>query len=303
MIRGTYVSVGLMLIGLISWGLMISLRGKTAEGSLDLSTPEMAFQSLQEALEEMDASAIERILGDIPEFEKIRRRIAENYIEAIQKIKSGEKIGRGEPWFLLLWKGNLVRVEQLDVKNFEEEAREGICRVWLSWPEGRKMGYACFVKQNGQWKWLPVFEFPPVYDAYDFSTPTKSLLSVRRAQNIFCDEAVAGESDVLSMYKAIASDLKSAISFEEYDKLVKARKRQGGWTPLYISSSADHLEEEIVEIETGEFRCKVWKLDKEGKRVGFELFVKEGSEWKWLPDQKYIWFPAKVGKKENEQLP
>jgi hypothetical protein len=27
----------------------------------------------------------------------------------------------------------------------------------------------------------------------------------------------------------------------------------------------------------------------ERKRQGYQLFIKEGDEWKWLPDEKSVW--------------
>lgn len=271
------------------WVLAFSVH--SSGNSLDLSTPERAFGSLQNALCAADVSAIQHILADIPGEKDNNYSMA---LGIINELKKKEK----DSYLLLLCRGTVLRVEKMDGLSW------GCPRstVWIRWVESKIMGAVGFVEQEGNWRWFPML-YHAAYEDYDLSTPTAAFLSLRRARHSGNSAMYTPIGDTFGIYNCIASDLKGAMSFEDYDKLVKGRRVGNGWISPSLSYDTDHLEEEMLEPErkTGRSQCKIWKLDKKGKRVGFDLFVKEGEDWKWLPDPKYIWFPAKVAKKENKE--
>lgn len=272
-----YVLSGLVCICLFLCGLTSGLATKH---SLDLSTPKVSFQSLQKAVSKTDLAAIELILADIPGATP-KHQIAPNVIK--------------------MYKDNIPLEKFILIGTEEGEGLSFGCPrawIWVKWPEGKIRGCLNFIKQDAEWRlFIPVFGFIE----YDLSTPKRAFLSILGAQSPAHEDVTV--SDVQGMYEVLASDLKDVITSDEYKKLVKMRKKQRRWILPDFSYDTDHLEEEMLEPENEKAHCKVWKLDKQGKHVGFEIFIKEGEEWKWIPDPKYIWFPTKLGKKENQQVP
>jgi hypothetical protein len=246
-----------------------------------------AFKQLQNAFKARDVNLICDMVAT-SEYTPSRE-------EHIARFKKMDQRRWDTDIFKIKSDGEIIRVEPLETV---------ICRVWLKWEEGRRIGCVYFGKQGDQWKWLGVAEDRPLtfktYPFYDYQTPVKSYESLKQAVNI---------EDTLGIYTILCSELKSKITFDDYDTLVKKRKKEKnskysspnlpdveGRDPDFFNANRD-LEVEILEPEAGTQKCKVWLLDKDKKRVGFELFVKEivlgGEEWKWVPDSKCIWYPKK----------
>jgi hypothetical protein len=291
MLRKDCILIALILVCIVLGGLIVTMSGQ--QSALDLSTPEIAFLSVQCALNTADAEMIEQVVCDILETgwkKEDKRKFAERLAKELQEL---QELGGEYPYFNLIKQGRVVHVETID--RLAWGRYPGVIE-WIRWTEGKKRGYAGFLKQDGEWKWFPCGGdvSPPVFDDYDFSIPINAFLSIKRAENPPGWES--GVSDTMGIYEGISSDVKVGVSFEGYEKVVKERKDNIKWERPNLGYDVDHLEIEMLEPEAGVQKCKVWKLDKDKKRGGFELFIKEivlgGEEWKWIPDSKCIWYPG-----------
>lgn len=251
-----------------------------AEISVDLSSPESAFQSLQTAFAEQDATAMERVLANTVRMDNLQK--------FVQEI-----LNTPDSWFFTdQWR--ILNVEYVT----EFSHRYPRARVWMELRDMKinetyqleyMRGYHTFQKEEDQWKWLSMASGFNMKE-YDFSTPTKAYRSIGGAM---FSSNLRRQSDILAIYGAIASHLKEGVTFEEYQTLIK-RRRKSKFQQFPPYFHQDKLEEEMLPTEIGEDKAKVWSVTREGRRASFELFIKEGSEWKWLPRSEYIWYPSKV---------
>lgn len=236
-----------------------------------------AFHKLQSAMKKKDPGAMYDIL---PKNAPIPR---EQYIARFQKMDQ-------RLWeidiFKIISDGEIIRVEPLKVSPGSEFA--GYCKVWLKWEAGKRLGSELFVKEDNEWKWAPRSGDEPriTHPFYDKQTPIQAFLSLKQAMDL---------KDNLAFYNALADNLRIQVSFEDYEGFInKKRKEHAGEVPSF-SYNVDDLEEEMLEAKDKKPHSKVWKLKKENKkdsrRIGFELFIKEGEEWKWIPKKEYIWYP------------
>jgi hypothetical protein len=246
-----------------------------------------ALQDVKKALAEGDAASIVSVLAMTP-----KRPTREETANAIAGLLSQVKEGEGEveeqdgsPQACLyhLMHASLVRYEQI-----EERLGAPAFRLWLREPGGRS-GQVVLLEQSGQLLWL----FEALVSAAEgswtgkptgYSSPTNAFLSVAQAQSI---------RDLLTIHRSMARGVLRGLAFEKYREVVGEKRKKGVAFP-YTGSGQVHLEEEVLPPEDGKQKCRVWRLDEKGKRTTFELFVKEGDEWKWLPDPKCIWYPAKT---------
>lgn len=261
------------------------------ETNVNLTIPERTLALLQRCLKEHDSVLLQRIMADAPQVDD-KGRWATHLLAMLDAEKQMKKAGRkSEGYISLLAGGRTVRVTEVDVAKAEAWAAGGIRVLWLKAEDGKARGFTSFVSQNDEWRWYPAFdpEALPVY-AYDLSSPKAVFLSLAGAS----EHPGATQGDMDAIREAIATSLKRNDLVAEYEKTVAKRKPKVVWTRPDFSFSEDRLEEEMLPPEDGKQKCRVWRLDEKGKRTTSELFVKEGDEWKWLPDRKCIWYPAKT---------
>jgi hypothetical protein len=262
---------------IICLGIMITVATIQASGgappSDDYSSPEAAFRSLQNSVRNRDLAAF---------YHALYKSEAMAPFEDIEQITEKQK-ARHWKKFEFLEHAQIIRVELIP-------AREGwntdIAQVWWRWPAQRLMGRLMFGRVNGEWKFTGIDEGGDTYwPSYDFSTPLDAFQSLRRATR---REA----QDTLGVYDALASEIRGSASFSDYESRIKiSKKAKGEWVEPDFRYDPTQLEVETLRTQGNKQQARVWKLDREGKRAGFELFVKQGTEWKWIPDPKAIWHP------------
>ncbi len=101
------------------------------------------------------------------------------------------------------------------------------------------------------------------------------------------------------LYQHIASSVLGQIDAANAAKAFRNRLRKlpGGkaesvWDTWESNLNKDELEEELLRGEDRELKARVWHIDPETKkRINAEVFVKDGEEWKWVPDKGSIWHP------------
>jgi len=257
--------------------------------------PRQAFSTLRNALVQNVKLEVEHLLAEIPKA-TTKEEIATMYLDAFQQFQQGtriEEVTRFADWFILLRDGEVDWVEMFSGTYSPEWNATNLARVWLMSKDRKLRGFIDFIEQKGQWKWLPPIDpdapTAPAY-SYDITTPTKAFATLKRAQ----DPGYDGMPDLHGIHYALENSLKSSLPALKYREVIGGRKGKAKWTRPDFSYGADRLEEEMPPLEDGKQKCRVWRLDEKGKRTTFELFVKEGDEWKWLPDPKCIWYPAKT---------
>lgn len=256
--------------------------------------PKQGYFALRKGLVDNAKPDLERLLAEIPKA-TTKEEIAAGYLRGFGDFQRGiriEGIERFADWFILLRDGDPEWVEIFSGTYSPDWNATNLARVWLMSEDGKLRGSVDFIKQKGQWKWVPPLNMDaptaPAY-RYDFSTPSKAFATLKRAQ----DPGYDNIPDSQGIHHALESSLKSSFPAVEYREIFGARKGKVKWKRPDFSYREDDLEEEMLQPENGKQKCKVWRLDDKGKRTTFELFVKEGDEWKWIPDPKYIWYPAK----------
>jgi hypothetical protein len=252
---------------------------------------------------------LEQILADLgPGFDS-KKEIAEGCLKwsrEFEKMKEKpdmpEICVKSDRWFQLLREGQPSFAQVLFVAAPGDRVRGkayGYCRVWLVSPGKRIRGFADFLKQDGDWKWLPWPDpnvAPPTYWR-DLSTPSNAFVSLCRAFDLARDRV----PDVWAIYESIDSDLKRGVSLEQYEELVRTRAGDIRKAKPADFTHYKHLEEGILTTEGGKQRCKVWRLDEARERIEYmegELFAKEGNDWKWVPAAGSVWNPA-AGKRDK----
>jgi hypothetical protein len=240
----------------------------------ELSTPKAAFESLLKIVKARDVRGYYEILyktEGMVTFEELAQRA---------------KTGGDRSWKSLIFITQALFLGVERIAPAERGAPE-LARVWWRSGSTKQRGYLLFGLQEGKWKLSPNDESTETkWPDYDFSSPIAAFQSLQRAMRF-------DEWDTLGIYDALASDLKKGVSFEAYDRQVKEmlKRKQGEHPELRYEPDRLHVQE--LPVENGKSKCKIWKLSKEKKQESFEVFVKEGNEWKWIPDPKYVWYPKK----------
>lgn len=188
-----------------------------------------------------------------------------------------------------------------------EEAEGRLYQVLhLRWSDGKIIRKERFVRVAKQtaWKWMPdAYEHDrPVYD---LSSPTTAYLAVGQALRYRL---------VSELVRTYAISVKGRLSHKEVERLLhdrlsklSSKERTRTWSVPVLSGLREFIEEEMIPAPAGleATKCKVWELrdarkGEDRRRVECETFIKEGSEWKWLPKTEYFWCPSKVERKESE---
>lgn len=274
--------------GLIAW-----LVALAEPPRIDPEVITQAFQRIENALVDGDRASIEHILARTPK-KPTREETASAIVGLLSEMKQagvGLEGLEGTPHACLyhLMKASLVRYEETE-RRFDLPA----FTLWLKEPGGRT-GQIVLVEQNGEL--LLLFEALVstsirswTSNAYDYSSPTNAFCSLLQAQSI---------RDVFAIHGSISQHILRGAHFEMYRDFINEKRRAGATLP-YGVSACHRVEEEMLPQEDGEQRSRVWRLDQSGKRTTFELFVKEGDEWKWVLDEKSIWYPANPDQKTGE---
>lgn len=264
---------------------------RAGETNVNLTTPERTLKLLQRGLKDADSVLLQRLMADAPQVDD-KGRWATHLLAMLNtetEMKEAGMISQG--YISLLAEGRIVRVTEADVTKAEAWATDGIRVLWLKSEDGKVRGFTSFVRQNDEWRWYPAFdpEALPVY-AFDLSSPKAVFLSLAGASK----HPSAIQSDIDAFYEAIATSLKRSDLVAKYEMRVARRKPEVAWIRPNFFYNEDHLQEEMLPQKDDKQKCRVWRLDEKGERTTFELFVKEGDEWKWLPDPKCIWHPAQT---------
>jgi len=161
----------------------------------------------------------------------------------------------------------------------------------------RKLSFYLFPGEK-DWMWVasPYDSDDPIYDTL---SPSSAYLGARQAFRFGLVDEIC---------KCLASSARGGLSVENCVAVLKDRlsklsedSQEDIWhQPKFYAVAKEYIEEELLNPDEhgGMAICRVWHLENERagtpmKRQQFELFVKEGDEWKWLPDPKSFWNPTK----------
>lgn len=176
----------------------------------------------------------------------------------------------------------------------DRKAPVGEMRVYLvKWKAAKLIRREFFIRfdKDGYWRWAINLDSQDIPYLDSYKTPTDAFCTIEQAQFLRLETEVC---------RGLASVARGEMGVEKCDQTLRERLSKLSktaaddvWINSALTACEGCLEEEMFTEKDGSQRCRVWETEKDtgSKRVRrrYELFIKEGNEWKWLPDSKSFW--------------